>query len=91
MPCTLSLVDGRIGKAVQRVGLYLLHRQAPFVQPICSQAVSSDATVVVLPITGKGIGDAVQDDWIAELGLYTQLVSGSSGQPCSPNQGWPVL
>ncbi|KAL3163264.1 hypothetical protein ABBQ32_009661 [Trebouxia sp. C0010 RCD-2024] len=89
--CTVSLVDGRIGKLVQHVGLYLLHHKPPFVQPILSQAVSSDAIVVVLPITGKETGDAVQDSWIAELGLYTELVSGSSGQPRLAHQGWAVL
>ena len=82
--------DGRLGEAVQRVGLYLLHHQAPFVQPVLSQTVSSDATEVVLPITGKQV-DAVQDVWFAQLGLCTQLVSGSSGQQCSADQGWPVL
>lgn len=72
--CTLSLVNGRIGATVQRVGLYILHHRAPFVQPLLNQAVSCDTTAVVLPLTGRDIEAAVKETWLTELGLYTQLV-----------------
>lgn len=68
----LLLADSRIGEGVQRVGLYLLCPKAPFVKPLCSQAVYPECTAVLLPITGRELCDAVRDDCLIDLGLYTQ-------------------
>lgn len=74
MRCTLSLMDGKIGEGVQRVGLYLLHHQAPFVTALTSQAVNSNTTEVLFPFTGKDFGVAVRDTCLIDLGLYTQHI-----------------
>lgn len=72
MRCTLSLMDGRVGEEVQRVGLYLLYHKAPFVKPLTSQAVDADTNEVMLHITGREFGVAVRGTCLIDVGLYTQ-------------------
>lgn len=72
MRCKLSLIYGKMGNRVRRVGLYLLNHEAPFVKPVTSQAVHPDSTEVLLPITGKDFGAAVRNTCLNYLGLCTQ-------------------
>ncbi len=74
-PCTLTLQDAKIGDNIQRAGLYLLHHKAPFVKPLMSVAVDAHTNKVVLPVTGRQLGDAVRDSCLVNLGLYIQQVS----------------
>lgn len=73
-PCTLTLQDAKIGNNIQRAGLYLLHHKAPFVKPLMSVAVNAHTVKVVLPVTGRQLGDAVRDSCLVNLGLYIQHV-----------------
>ena len=74
-PCTLTLEDAKIGNNIQRAGLYLLHNKAPFVKPLMSVAVNAHTRKVVLPVTGRQLGDAVRDSCLVNLGLCIQHVS----------------
>ncbi len=74
-PCTLTLQDAKIGNNIKRAGLYLLHHKAPFVKPLMSVAVEAHSRKVVLPVTGRQLGDAVRDSCLVNLGLYIQHVS----------------
>lgn len=72
MRCTLSLMDGKIGEDVQRVGLYLLYHKTPFVKPLTSQAVDANTNKVIFPFTGREFGVAVRGTCLIDLGLYAQ-------------------
>ena len=68
------LQDAKIGNNIQHAGLYLLHHKAPFVKPLLSVAVEAHTRKVVLPVTGRQLGDAVRDSCLVNLGLYIQHV-----------------
>ena len=74
MPCTLTLKDAKIGDRVQQAGLYLLHYKAPFVTPLMSVPIATSATEVVLPMSGKELGDAFLEDFMSDLGLCIRHV-----------------
>ena len=74
MPCALTLKDAKIGDRVQQAGLYLLHYKAPFVTPLTSVLVATSATEVALPMSGRELGDAFQDDFLSDLGLCIRHV-----------------
>ena len=69
--CTLAMKEARMGDRVKRVGLYLLSSEAPYAQPLFSQAVPAACTKLVLPITGRQLGNAAMltGHFLVNLGL----------------------